>query len=173
MNNDKVEQMKREGYVSTAMSRMEAERLQREREAKREQRERENAQLEEDIKQGTLKKLREAYERQSIWERTKRKIDGKAPNWKALEQYSAESIEYLERVRRGDTYEQKSAVERNRKAARDTDGKVHEYSEETINAKNFNKFLQKLTKSDSELKREMEVDKNARIAAHARGMRGF
>ena len=65
------------------------------------------------------------------------------------------------------------SIQNNKQAAKETNGRVKEYTDEQKKAKRFNKLLQKLLLSDSELRREMETDKKQRIAAHARGMRGF
>ena len=171
--NEKAEQMKREGYISRESARSEGERLQREKQARIEKVDRENARLAEDIKKSTLRKLKEDYNKQSMWERAQRKINGKAPNWKELETYSPEAIEYLDRVSRGDTYAYKKSIQNNKQYAKETNGRIKEYTDEQKQAKRFNKLLQKLLLSDSELRREMETDKKQRIAAHARGERGF
>ncbi len=151
--NEKAEQMKREGYISRESARLEGERLQREKQARIEKVDRENARLAEDIKLSTLKRLRREYEKQSAFERASRKLKGLAPDWKKLETYSPESIEYLDRIDRGDTYAQKAAIENRRKAVKEHHGHLKEYTPEQIRDRNFNKLLQHLLKSEAELKR--------------------
>ncbi|MBQ6547130.1 MAG: hypothetical protein IJL74_03950 [Bacilli bacterium] len=123
---------------------------------------RDDALLDEESRQYTFKKVKELYKQGSIFERLARKTKGEAPDWKKIEEYDQEILDYLEAVRRGDTFAQKQQEREHDRRAYKSGGKIQPYTEEELNKKRFDKFVAKLMKSESELKKEIE--ENKRIA---------
>lgn len=116
----------------------------------------ENKQLQEEIRQDTFKKVKELYKKGSLFERLLRKVNGLAPNWREIQHYDQESLDYLLRVRSGNTYAQKESLKNIEKLVKD--GKRNNVTEKELNSERFEKFANKLGMSKSQLTRDRQMD---------------
>ena len=160
--------MMREGYVSRGSAKLAAEQAQREKEQRIEKKERELSGLRESMSSATFRKLVEMYKKDSSFSRLSRKIKGEAPNWKKIEGYSAEALDYLEAVAKGDTYSQRKDVKRNRDTLKTMNKassmNTSSLSNESLQSRYFAQFLKKLMMSEPALLREIEAEKRKREA---------
>ncbi len=122
----------------------------------------EKAQLDESMRLSTFRKIKEMYKKDSFFSRLSRKLNGNSPDWKSIEQYDLEALEYIERVRSGDTYKQRMDVKRNEELAK-KDKNKSPYSKETLDAKRFGAFLRALGLSENAILKEIEAEKARRM----------
>ena len=109
------------------------------------------------------------YKKDSLFARLARRVRREAPDWKTIESYSAEALDYLDDVLNGRTYSQRKEVKRNQDAIKKMNkevdsAKFNAYNSETLQKKNFAKFLSKLMMSETALKREIEQERKRKEA---------
>ncbi len=132
----------------------------------RERKIKEEAQFDEEIRQHSFKKVKDIYKQGSVFDRLARKTKGEAPDWKKIEEYDQETLDYLQAIRRGDTAAQKQQVREHDKRAYKSEGKIQPYTEEELQKKRFDKFVAKLMKSEAELKQEIENEKKIAMESY-------
>ncbi len=157
-----------EGYIAKGSAKIAAEQASREKAARIEKNERELSDMKRSMNSATFRKLMETYRKDSAFSRLSRKIKGESPDWKKIEGYSTEVLDYLEAVANGDTYTQRKSAKRHsdamKKINKETGRDFKVPSSESLEAQYFNQFLKKLMMSEPGLLREIEAEKRRREA---------
>lgn len=160
--------MMREGYIARESASIAAEQAAKEKKDRMEKSEREAEALKQSTNAATFRNLVAMYKKDSSFSRLSRKLRGEGPNWKEIEGYGSEALDYLEAVAKGETYTQRKDAKRNadamKKISKESGRSFSPLSEESLQAKHFNQFLRKLMMSEPALLREIEAEKKRREA---------
>lgn len=124
----------------------------------------EDYKLEEELRTAAFNRIKDMYKKSSLFERVAKKAKGESPDWKAIEGYNLDTLEYLEDVRRGDTFMQKEMVRQHDMNARKTKGEL--YTDEQLKQKRFEQFKSKLMKSEAALRQEIEFNKKKSLESY-------
>ena len=94
----------------------------------------------------TFNKLKRTYKNGSKFERFVRKVKGQAPDWKAISKYDQKDLDYLLKVRLGETHDQKMFE------------KGMNMTEKQLKQSRFDAFADKLGLSKSQLRTARQTE---------------
>lgn len=113
-------------------------------------------------KKEAFKKVKQAYKKVDVWSRFVNKIKGRTPNWKKVQGYSQEELEYLLRVSKGNTVSQQERFDRiiDKNNAKSSQNRDHYKELQKQHQQYNNDIFTNLLNSESKLEASMNLDEN-------------
>lgn len=104
--------------------------------------------------------VRQIYKKQSIWGQFMNLVQGKKPDWKEVEKYTTEELQFLDTLSRGGSAWQEK-INQERWERREKKGMSSAEMRKLENEKNMKDFLKALN-SDSTLRSDLSYEKSSR-----------